>query len=442
LAVFVNELQVWEQPDAPIVTGVEPVAVDRAMRAVHARVGTGVGDLYASIPTEEGQHLVVSVLGPAVDRSWVADASGALADENRTPWTEFVGELHMRLMLPRPVGDALVGVVGVALMALLISGLLAHPRIFRDAFDFRLSGSRRLREADIHNRLSVWALPFHLAVTLTGAFFGLATILIAALAAVSHGDPMRILEGPAVAVNATAAPLPDVAAILRAAKAAQPGGHPTFVGIESPGTAGQRVQVEIAMPSRLARGEQLYFDGSGRQIGAGGSMSGPVGLQVYAAAASLHFGTFGGEPVKLVYGVLGLALSVVSSGGISIWLFRRRDQGRPLPVLEKIWPACVWGIPLALGIAFLGSRLLPPSPVFWAALIGLAAASTLFSDGIAASRWLRAALVCVLAGLAVVELVLSKGTGLAGYAGGVNAALLLAAISIAIPLAIEQRRPA
>lgn len=440
LAVFVNEFQLWEQPDSPIVTTVQPAAVGRAMQAVHAQVGPGIGDLYATMPADGAPRLIVSVFGPDVDRGWVADATGALADEDRTPWTEFVAELHMRLMLPRPVGEVLVGVVGVALMALLISGLLAHPRIFRDAFDFRLAGSRRLREADIHNRLSVWALPFHVAVTLTGAFFGLATVLVAALTTLSHENPMRLLDGPAMAADAAPAPFPDVAAILIDAEAAQPGGQTTFVGVERPGTAGQRVMVGIDMPSRLARGERLYFDGSGRQIGAGGYVSGPLGLQAYAAAASLHFGTFGGEPVKLVYGVLGLALSVVSAGGISIWLVRRRDQGRPLPVLEKIWPACVWGTPLALGVAFLGSRLLPPSPVFWVTLTGLAGLSVLFRDGIAASRWLRAALVGVLAWLVILELALSKGAGLTGYAGRINAALALAAITIAIPLAIARRR--
>jgi hypothetical protein len=34
---------------------------------------------------------------------------------------------------------------------------MAHPRIFKDAFRLRIGGSVRLEQADLHNRLSVWA---------------------------------------------------------------------------------------------------------------------------------------------------------------------------------------------------------------------------------------------------------------------------------------------
>jgi hypothetical protein len=33
---------------------------------------------------------------------------------------------------------------------------------------------------------------------------------------------------------------------------------------------------------------------------------------------------------------------------VTIWLARRRDKGRPAPRWERIWPAAVWGQPLAL----------------------------------------------------------------------------------------------
>ena len=48
-----------------------------------------------------------------------------------------------------------------------------HPRVLRDAFHLRLGGSRRLQEADLHNRLGIWALPFHFTLALTGALCAL-----------------------------------------------------------------------------------------------------------------------------------------------------------------------------------------------------------------------------------------------------------------------------
>jgi uncharacterized iron-regulated membrane protein len=438
LAVFVNELQVWEQADAPVVTAPDAVAVDRAAHAALDAAGEPIETLYVSIPTIDGQRLIVTARG-ATEKEWVADGHGILAAENRADWTDFVGDLHMTLMLPEPFGDALVGVIGVGLFALLLSGILAHPRIFRDSFALRLGGTRRLREADLHNRLSVWGLPFHVAVTLTGAFFGLSTILIYVLAAVAHGGNFGqvagVLDGPQVAANSAAAPLPNIADLLAQVRAARPDGNPTFVGIDRPGTAGQRVMIMVDAPRHLVRGDEFYFDGTGRNLTSGGLVAGSMGLQAYAAAASLHFGTFGGEPVKLVYGVLGLALTVISAGGVAIWLIRRRDQGRPLPRLERAWAGIVWGAPLAIAVAAIATQACKasPSPVFWTVWLVLTGATLILKNGEAASRWLRLGLAMALLGMIVSDALIFGAAALSGFALWVNVVLLLAAATIGEP---------
>ncbi len=440
LAVFVNELQVWEQADAPVVTAPDAAAIDRAAHAALDAAGEKVETLYVSIPTIDGQHLIV-VARDATEKSWMADAHGNLAAENRADWSDFVGDLHMTLMLPEPFGDALVGIIGVGLFALLLSGILAHPRIFRDAFALRLGGTRRLREADLHNRLSVWGLPFHVAVTLTGAFFGLSTILIYMLAAIAHhGNVARVanvLDGPQVVANADGAPLPNIADLLAQVRAARPDGHPTFVGIERPGTVGQRVMVMVDAPRHLVRGDEFYFDGAGRNLTAGGLVAGSVGMQVYAAAASLHFGTFGGEPVKLIYGVLGLALTVISAGGVSIWLIRRRDQGKPLPRLERAWAGIVWGAPISIAAAAIATQAFKasPSPVFWVTWLVLIGSPLLLKNGEAASRWLRLGLVAALLAMIATDAFFFGSAALFGFALWINIALLLIAGTLGLVLA-------
>ena len=96
------------------------------------------------------------------------------------PWTEFIAELHMQLHLPRTWGLYLVGLTGVALFSSLISGLLSHPRY--QGRILRWGGSRRLQEADLHNRLGVWGLPFHVVVSVTGALLGLSSLIVGVLA--------------------------------------------------------------------------------------------------------------------------------------------------------------------------------------------------------------------------------------------------------------------
>ena len=389
VSVFVDELRLAEQP-TPTPAALAPGVLNRAAAEAVAASGPGAV-LYLLAPQTPRQRLTVERFGGGGARQWVADASGDLRPQ-RTPFTDFVTELHMTLTLPGPWGSLLVGASGAALLSLIVSGVLSHPRLFRDAFRLRLSGSRRLREAELHNRLSVWGLPFHVAVTLTGAFFGLTNLVAMAAAAIAFGgDTAKVyapVTSPAVHADARPAPPSDIEALVARAQAQRPGAGLEYVGLEGAGTQGVRIAVQLSAPARLTRGDQIVFDGRGRRVGAVDFASGDPGVQAYSMAANVHFGFFGGLPVRLAYAVLGLALTYVCATGISIWLARRRARGRPAPRLEWAWSAWTWGAPLALIAAALLSRWAPPGPCFWSlvALCQVAAQLAALSGGALRSR--------------------------------------------------------
>jgi len=366
VSVLVDEMKLVEQP-APAAGALQPGALDRAVASV-LKQAPATATLYATAPSTPSQRLTVTTYGGG-EHAYLAGADG-VAIPARTPFTDFVTALHMTLTAPAPWGSLMVGLGGAALLSLILSGVLSHPRVFRDAFRLRLGGSERLREAELHNRLSVWGLPFHVTVTLTGAVFGLANLTILAVAALGfHGDTARVyapVSGPAVVADPRPAPMPDLEALAQRALRQAPGGRLGYIGVERAGTAGARIIVEVAAPGRLPRGEDFYFDGAGRQIGRGRFVTGSVGMQAYSAAAQLHFGFFGGLPVRLVYVALGAALTFISASGVTIWLARRRDRGKPSPRLRRAWMAWTWGAPASLALAALASRVLPPEPVFWA----------------------------------------------------------------------------
>ena len=319
----------------------------------------------------------MTTYGTQGERTFISDALGSIVPQH-TPFADFVTELHMTLSAPAPWGSLMVGIAGAALLALVISGVLAHPRIFRDAFRLRLNGSRRLREAELHNRLSVWGLPFHVTVTVTGALFGLGNLAVLTVAGLGfHSDTSRVLaplSGPEVAVDSRAMAVPDLESLVRRAQSLVPGGHLVYVGMERPGTRGAKVTVEIGTSDRLPRGEDFHFDASGRPIGRTGYLTGPTGLQVYSGAAQAHFGFFGGLPVRLVYVVLGAALTFITATGFNIWLARQAERDRTRPRLRRAWKAWTRGTVAALAAAALTSRLLPVSWVFWSVV--------LFSQGV------------------------------------------------------------
>ena len=360
LCVFLHELQRWEQPDAPVASA--PLTTQAAATAVEqgyrkALAANAAHDLFIMGPSPVQSRVLVNFHDhdTGVEGNWIANDKGELIVENTAPWSEFVGDLHMHLHLPRTFGLFLVGLTGVALLSSLVSGLLSHPRLFKDAFSLRWGGSRRLQEADLHNRLGVWGLPFHVVVSTTGALLGLSTLIVGVLALAAYdGDSEKAFAtilGPHPTEDETAAPVPDIAAMIRAIQAEKQDAEFASANFGHIAKIGQIVHLGMRTPGHLANSNSYYFDGSGKRLGDGGLESGTIGQQILGALQPLHFGWFGGFAVKVVYAVLGLALTFVTHSGVAIWLARRRDAGRPTPFWETIWAAVTWGQPLAIAAA-------------------------------------------------------------------------------------------
>lgn len=352
LAVFAHDIAQWEQPDAPSITAFAPSALDRAVRSAQAN-GPARATLYVSLPSTEEVEASIIAYTPALHREWVADRNGNLT-ERRTPIADFLVDLHVALHLPRAWGGFIVGLTGVALLSSLISGILAHPRIFKDAFHLRQGGARRLQEADMHNRLGIWALPFHVAIALTGALLGLSTLIVGVLAMLLYrGDTAKVYglftEAPP-AINAVAAPLPPLEPML--AEAQRRGGHatPHQLIIERAGRADARITVSSERDRLLVPQDTTIFDVKGKVVKDQHPADLVLGTRMLGGIGQLHFGWFGGLPVRLLYSLLGLALCIVTSSGVTIWLARRRDRGRAVPLWERLWIGIAWGQPLALAL--------------------------------------------------------------------------------------------
>jgi len=368
IAVFAHEFQRWESAAAPQVTSVTPDAVQAAFEGAIAAGGKGVEHVYITLPTSDFPRLLLYV-DAAEDREFLADTSGKIVPGKEFAWTEFVTRLHINLHLPRTWGGFLVGLIGVALLSSLISGILAHPRIFRDAFHLRLGGSKRLQEADLHNRLGVWALPFHIIISLTGAFLGLTTIIVGVLGmAMFNGDVNKVyaLFIPAPPVDD---PRPAPALDLRPmyAKLPQDGGRLTYIFTEHPTEMGGAALFNVEHPNRLAGTDSYAFRRDATIYNAKKAATNNLGEDILASAGAVHFGWFGGGLIKIVYFALGLGLTYLAASGVHIWLARRRDKGRPAPGWERAWAATVWGQPAGIAAAAVAGLAIASAPAAIAA---------------------------------------------------------------------------
>lgn len=351
ITVFYEDIARWENASAPHVESVSPGAAQHAIEQAAERAGDGLEHINLFMPDETEPLFRVSVdlADGEPSQIWFADENGDLQVDAFYNLSRFIYELHALLHLPSSFGGFVVGMTGVALLSSLFSGVLAHPRIFRDAFHLRLGGSKRLQEADLHNRISVWALPFHFIVSLTGAFLGLVTITVGVLGmAMFDGDTDKIYAlflAPAQPDNPAPAPLLNIAPWFAQLPDV---GMVESVNIEHPKEQGGYAMFILKDDSLLAGTSTFAYNREGEQVFAQTPADLNVGEQVIGAIGPLHYGWFGGNLVKIVYGILGLGLTYLAVGGINIWLARRRDKGRPAPGWERVWAAIVWGQPVAL----------------------------------------------------------------------------------------------
>ncbi|MFT5537734.1 MAG: putative iron-regulated membrane protein [Parasphingorhabdus sp.] len=371
VAVFYQELQRVEQPNVPEMASIAPDAVQRGVEAVLASE-TGkptTTHLYVHLPDEELPRATITTDSQAVHLTQV----GSLAEPEEIAWSDFLVKLHYTLNLPALVGITIVGILGVMMLALALSGVIAHPRVFRDAFRLRARNDNGIGLADWHNRLSVWTLPFSVAIALTGALIGIASVTAYAIAADDYDGDVEAVYGPIFGEEDEAdprpAPVPDVATAIAHMTREYPDVHLTYVILHDPLTKGQHVQMVGEHERRLVFGEYYAFNAEGDFEHRAGLADGELGQQAAASTYQLHFGTFGGLGVKLAYLLFGAALTAVCATGTYIWLGKRRRRGVEEPHIRGAWHGIILGTPIALAATFVARLIIgndfPFAIAFW-----------------------------------------------------------------------------
>ena len=430
LTVFYLDLQRWEAGRAPDAV-FTPQGVAAALTDARAFQAKGATALTASTPTHDAPRLTVNA--GAAHRGY--DSQGRYAGPADTPAIDGLTALHYDLHMP-VIGLTVVGLGGIAIAALLIGGLLAHPRIFKDAFLWRPRGGARLNRADLHNRVGVWASPFHLAIAVTGALIGLLQIvvLVAGLGfykgdTTAAGAPL-FGDQTVTSVQGSMGPA-ELATAFRTLKQGFPGAEPNYVSLNNLGTDHESLTVWADIPDRLVYGEEFEFDGKGRLVTRHHLTDGALGKQAYASLYRLHFGSFGGVWIRWAYTILGMGLTLLCTTGMDIWLLKAAQKGRPHPRLHRLWTGFVWGAPIAVAGAAALTLVWPTAFVagFWS-LLTLASIGGLVLPSVERASMIgRLILAVAIIGLLTVH---AARAGIGATTWAVDAALLaMALISLA-----------
>jgi len=204
-------------------------------------------------------------------------------------------------------------------------------------------------------------------LTFTGAFLGVAGITVSALAFVAYdGDTEKaisVINGPqAIAGAPSMQDPPDYVEMLR--EADKPGRSFALLIANNPEDSGQTTSVLYSEDGILSARSADIFRNDGEFLEKFGGKGGEVGARIFGAVQPLHYGTFGGYPIKLLYFVLALGLTYITSTGMMIWFKRKMQQGQPKAKTEAAWRGMTTGLTLALsaGAVIAVSGLAVPIP--------------------------------------------------------------------------------
>lgn len=273
----------------------------------------------------------------------VLDADGGLRSLDDPPGEvgDFVDRIHRKGGLPLPLeyAEPIIGVVALVYALALVSGVIVLlPSLVRDLFALRITRNIKRNWLDLHNLVGITGLPFHIVMALTAAVFGLHDWIYDAQGALVHPEGMR----PVIAASAPQRdPVPtDPSAwlppsrIVAAAREASPGFEPValeYRGVGTPGAAVHVAGTDDAHFKRSARVGYALMDPASGEVFRRTYLPG-YGDSRWARALTsffaLHFGSYGGTPVRILYAVLGLLGAVLFYTGNMLWIESRTRRIR------------------------------------------------------------------------------------------------------------------
>ena len=235
--------------------------------------------------------------------------------------TLFLLRLHVDMFAGLP-GKLLLAFMGILFVLAIISGTVLYlPFMRRLKFaTVRQDKSTRLRWLDLHNLIGVVTLTWALVVGVTGVISASADLIIAAW----RQDSLSAMIAP----YRDAPPLTQLAPatrLLDIANEVAPDMQPDFIAF--PGTRfSSEHHYAVFMKGSTHLTSHLLtpvlIDASTLAVTA--TAERPWYMDAMGMSQPLHFGDYGGMPMKILWAVLDVLTIVVLVSGIYLWIVRRK----------------------------------------------------------------------------------------------------------------------
>ncbi len=374
LSVFDREIDRWMQPGTRLAAPSAAVSLDATVRPHAERLATKSPQWGVNLPTERAPQMRFfyrDAREEFVTRAIDPNTGALIADQGSHAGTGFIFPFHYSLHIQwKDLGYWIVGLAGMAMLALLVSGVVIHKKIFVDFFLFRPKKQLQRASLDLHNLTGVLALPFHFVITLSGLIifigiyfpqahvgaYGLGKEAKDQFSREAYGFYQRAkLDAPGTLVS--------LDAMVIEAERQWPGGKAYFVRVWHPGDANAYVEVRRSYAQDVTMHlDRVTFDAQTGAVLARFEAA-PV-MTVQRFISGLHLIQFDHWGLRWLYFLAGLSGCVMIATGFLFWLEARRAQHAKqglagVRVVEALTVGSVTGIVIATLAFFVVNRLLP-----------------------------------------------------------------------------------
>ncbi len=238
----------------------------------------------------------------------------------------FLRNIHVRLF-DGLLGRQIVGLAGLALLISTITGFWIYGGFMkRQFFGAIRKKNLRITMADYHKLIGISTLVFNLMIAITGAWLGLQAYLQPPIVGDRPGV-YKVDEKPLTPEEDVAYPV-NYDRVYQKGRERFPELIPAYIQPSTDGSRTVTLKGDVARTAFERDSYSITFDKEGLQeVHRYDIRKASTGDKLFYIQESLHFGDFGGLPLKILYAFFGTTSGFLALTGFIVYL-KRTERGR------------------------------------------------------------------------------------------------------------------
>lgn len=273
---------------------------------------------------------------------------------------KFIYRLHFLDQIPT-IGIYLAGLVSLFFLFAIVTGIIVHwKKIIPNFFDFRPWAKFKTIWTDAHTVLGVIGIPFQLIYAITGAFYALSVLLLApSVLLLFDGNQEKLLnvigsESETYEAVGESAKMLSVNSIVSEAEAKIGDYEYMRAIVKDYGDKNANLQIIAQIHDSkkdfIGAANYSYNLSSGALLFKDSVEDNKYNTSLTMIFSRLHFVSYGGIFIKIIYFLLALITCFVIITGVLIWLKARDKKTNSIKQKKFINRVGAWYMGVSLGI--------------------------------------------------------------------------------------------